>query len=172
MPTFDLVLVVILGIFILYGFYLGLVRMVLSLISAILSIIISLNIYLYFSKFLSFIDFLPDAWVNIISFLLVLSVVNYLLNIVFRLIGKVLKLVSSLPVISFVNRIMGGVFGLVQGVFILGIIVYVSSRYVVSNIFLNSWMTNSELAPIFMGGINWISPLVPEALKMLQSVIV
>ena len=43
MPIFDLILLGLLGIFIIYGFYLGLVRMILSLVSSILAIIFLLK---------------------------------------------------------------------------------------------------------------------------------
>ncbi len=172
MVILDLILIVFLGIFVLYGFYLGLIRMILSLISAILSIIISLNIYLYLSDFLSFLTFISDSWIKIISFIIVLSVVNYFLNIIFKIIGKVLRLISSLPVISFFNRSFGGLLGLIQGLFILGVIIYVSSRYAFSSDFLTSVITDSELAPILVGAVDWVTPLIPDALRMLETTII
>ncbi|MDD3711041.1 MAG: CvpA family protein [Patescibacteria group bacterium] len=172
MPIFDLVLLGLLGIFIIYGFYLGLVRMILNLVSTILAIIISLNIYLYLSEILSFINFISEIWIKITSFVIVLIIVNYLLGIVFKFIGKILHLISSLPVISFMNRSLGGLLGLIQGLFLLGIIIYVSSRYAPMNDFLSSIMVGSDLAPILMRGVNWASPLVPDALKFLESVII
>jgi uncharacterized membrane protein required for colicin V production len=165
MVFLDLVLVIFLGVFIIYGFYLGLIRMVLGLISAILAIIVSLNIYLYVSSFLSFVSFISDTWIKIISFILVLSITSYLLNIIFKVIGKILRLISSLPVISFVNRIAGGFLGLIQGLFILGIIIYVSSHYALSNEFLKSLMIESDLAPILVKGRFLVGPMVPDALK-------
>lgn len=172
MPIFDLILLGLLGIFIIYGFYLGLVRMILSLVSSILAIIISLNVYLYLSEILSFVNFISETWIKIISFVIVLIIVNYLLGIVFKFIGKILHLISSLPVISFVNRALGGFLGLIQGLFLLGIIIYVSSRYAPMNDFLSSIMVGSDLAPILMKGVNWVSPLVPDALQFLESVII
>lgn len=172
MVILDIILIVFLGIFVVYGFYLGLVRMILGLISAILSIIIALNIYLYLSNILSFLNFIPDAWIKIVSFIIILSVINYFLNIVFKIIGKVLHLISSLPVISFVNRSLGGFLGLIQGLLVLGVVIYVTSRYAFASDFLTALMVDSDLAPILVKGVNWVTPLVPNTLRILESVII
>ena len=173
MPILDIILLVILGSFVLYGFYLGLVRMVLGLISSILSIIISVNLYLRFYQWGGF--FLKSFSENtgkIISFIIVFIIVGVILEVVFRIIAKILKLVTSLPIISLVNGALGGVLGLVQGVLVIGAVVFVISHYVGGNEKVAGVMVASNLIPIFLKGINWITPFFPDALKMLKSVIV
>jgi uncharacterized membrane protein required for colicin V production len=171
MPIFDLILIIFLGGFIFYGFYIGLVRMILNLGSSIISIIISVNIYLKIYEIIPFIGFGSESLGKTISFILVLIILNYALSFVFKFIAKILKIITSLPVISFVNRFMGGILGLIQGLFVLGVIIFVMSRYAITNDFLNNLVANSDVAPIFVGSINWITPLVPEALRLLESAI-
>lgn len=171
MATFDLILLIFLGCFALYGFYLGLVRMILNIISSILSIIIAVNLYLDFYNIFPFIGFKSESMGKTLSFIIVLVIVNFLLSLVFNIIAKVLKIITSLPVISFINRIFGGVLGLIQGFFILGVIVFVASRYAITNNFLNSLITGSDFAPFLLKIINWITPFIPTALKMLESAI-
>jgi uncharacterized membrane protein required for colicin V production len=172
MPIFDVVLLVFLGAFLLYGFYIGLVKMTLNLISTILAIIIAINIYLYLYDFIPFIGFGSEAMGKIIAFILVLSIINYFLSFIFKIIAKILRIVTSLPIISFANRVLGSVLGLIQGVLVLGIIIYLMSRYALTSDFLNSAVSGSDFSPLLLQGVNWMSPLVPEALQSIESVII
>ncbi|HKM40314.1 MAG: CvpA family protein [Patescibacteria group bacterium] len=171
MPIFDLILVLFLGAFVFYGFYVGILRMILNLISSLLAIIISVNIYLQVYNLIPFIGFGSESLGKILSFILVLAILAYLLGFVFKIIAKLLKIISSLPIISSFNRILGGILGFLQGLFILGMIIFVMSRYAITNEFLNNLVSNSDVAPVFMKSINWLSPLVPQALRLLDSVI-
>jgi uncharacterized membrane protein required for colicin V production len=67
---------------------------------------------------------------------------------------------------------LGGVLGLVQGILIIGIIIFVVSRYVSVNETIAQAMITSEVVPLFLRGINWVEPLVPDALNMLQAVVI
>ena len=171
MPISDLILVLFLGAFVFYGFYVGILRMILNLISSLLAIIISVNIYLQVYNLIPFIGFGSESLGKTLSFILVLAILAYLLGFVFKIIAKLLKIISSLPIISSFNRILGGILGFLQGLFILGMIIFVMSRYAITNEFLNNLVSNSDVAPVFMKSINWLSPLVPQALRLLDSVI-
>jgi membrane protein required for colicin V production len=169
MPIFDLILIIFLGLFVLYGFYLGATRMILSLLSAILSIIIAINIFLDVYSWISFIGFGSDSLGKTITFVLVLIIVHYLLSIVFKLIAKVLKIITSLPIISFINRFLGGALGLIKGLFILGIIIFVMSNYALSSDILSFLVIDSDIAPVLIESVNWVSPLVPSAIDTIES---
>lgn len=171
MLIFDLILVIFLGGFIFYGFYIGFLRMILNLSSSIISVIISINIYSKIYELVPFIGFGSESLGKTISFILILIILNYALSLVFKLIAKILKIITSLPVISFVNRIFGGFLGLVQGLFVLGVVIFVMSRYAITNNFLNNLVVGSNVAPVFIKSIDWITPLVPETLRLLESVI-
>jgi membrane protein required for colicin V production len=172
MLVFDLVLIIFLGLFILYGFYIGATRMILSLFSAILSIIIAVNIFLDVYNWVSFIGFGSESLGKTITFILVLIIVHYLLSIVFKIVAKVLKIITSLPVISLINRFLGGAIGLVKGLFILGIIIFVMSSYALSNELLSSLVIDSDIAPILIESVNWVSPLIPSALEAIESSVI
>lgn len=172
MPIFDIVLLLLLASFVLYGFYLGLVRMVLGLISTVLSIIISLNLYLYFYDWVWRFENWSANTGKIVSFIVVLLVVNLVLNFVFKIVAKILKLITSLPLISFLNGSLGGVLGLIQGLLIVGIIIFVSVHYLSSESVIGQAMVASEITPIFLRGIAWLEPLVPEAWQVLQTTLI
>lgn len=170
MPILDLILLIFLGAFVLYGFYVGLVKMILKLIATITAIIITVNVYIPVYETFPFIGFGSENLGKIISFIVILAIVNYLLSLIFGFIAKLLKIITSLPVVSFVNRVLGGILGLLQGLFILGVIIFVSSPFVLNSDFFNPLIAESSLAPMFLKVNVWISPFIPKALEMIDSV--
>lgn len=167
----DIILLVFLGIFVLYGFFIGLVKMVLNLLASILGIILAIKFYSAFYDIFPFIGFGSEGLGKTISFIIALSVFSFILSFGFRLIAKVLKIVTSLPVISLANRVAGAFFGLIQGLFILGSILFVLSHYAFLNYFLNFIISDSSISPVLIKAVYWIEPFVPEALRLLQSMI-
>lgn len=167
----DIILLIFLGIFVIYGFFKGLVQMALNLIASILGIILAIKFYPVFYNFFPFIGFGSNALGNVLSFVIVLSIFTYILSFGFKLIAKALKIITSLPIISFANKLAGAGFGLFQGLFIIGSILFVLSYYSFLNYFLDYIISNSELSAIFIKAVYWLTPLIPEALKLVQEMI-
>ncbi|PKM91376.1 hypothetical protein CVU82_02150 [Candidatus Falkowbacteria bacterium HGW-Falkowbacteria-1] len=167
----DIILLVFLGLFILYGFFLGLVKMALNLLASVLGIILAIKFYSVFYDIFPFVGFGSEGIGKTLSFIIVLSIFSFILSFGFRLIAKILKIVTSLPIISLANRLAGAVFGLIQGLFILGSILFVLSHYAFLNYFLNFVISDSSISPILIKAVYWIEPFVPETLRLLQSMI-
>lgn len=168
----DIILLVFLSMFVIYGFYLGLVKMALNLLASILGIILSIKFYEVFSETFPFLGFGSNGLGKVISFIVVLSIISFVLSFGFKLLAKVLKIITSLPIISFFNRLMGGLFGLLQGLFIIGAILFVLSHYAFLDKFLNLIISNSEISPVFIKAVYWLKPFLPDALKILQSALI
>jgi uncharacterized membrane protein required for colicin V production len=168
----DIILLVFLSMFVIYGFYLGLVKMALNLLASILGIILSIKFYEVFFDIFPFLGFGSSGLGKVISFIVVLSIISFVLSYGFKLLAKVLKIITSLPIISFFNRLIGGFFGLFQGLFIIGAILFVLSHYAFLDKFLNLIVANSEIAPVFIKAVYWLKPFLPEALEILQSALI
>jgi len=171
MPILDLILIVFLGGFALYGFYLGFVKMVLKLLASILSIIFAINSYLTFYQIFPSIGFGSESLGKFLSFIIVLTLINFVLSFLISIIAKVLKIITGLPFISFINRVMGSLLGFAQALFILGVVIFIMSRYAISNNLLNNLIIGSDLSPILLRSVNWLEPLFPSALRILESAI-
>ena len=165
----DIIILVFLSLFLVYGLYRGLVKMVLNLLSSVLGIILSIKFYEPLYDVFPAIGFGSDALGKTLSFLLILSLASFVLSFGLNIVAKVLKIITSLPVVSIFNRLAGGVFGLVQGLFVIGAILFVLSHYAIFSSWLDFAITNSELTPIFVKTVYWIKPFLPEALKLVQS---
>ncbi|MFA5420540.1 MAG: CvpA family protein [Patescibacteria group bacterium] len=166
----DTIILIFLGIFIIYGFFSGLVKMVLNLLSSVLAIIFAIKYYQTFYEFFPFVGFGSDSVGSFVSFILILTLSLYILSIGFKLLARVLKIISSLPIISFANKLAGAAFGLVQGLFILGAIFFFLSSYSFLNTFFDSIVSNSEISPFLIKAVVWIEPFVPEAIDAFRSI--
>ncbi len=169
MPTLDLVLLIFLGLFILYGLYKGLIKMILGILATILSIIISFKFFEQVYEWFPAIGFGSEALGKTLSFIIVLTLSSFVLNLAFNLIAKILKIITSLPLLSLANRILGALLGLIQGLFILGSIVFIAISYSFSNDLLSKIVEGSEIALFLIKAVSWAKPFVPTTIEAIES---
>ena len=104
--------------------------------------------------------------VFVISFILI----NRAVGFVFWLIDKVLSVVTHLPFIHSIDSILGLALGLMEGAITLGLIIFFIERFPLSIPFMSN-LASSTVAPQLshLAGVLW--PLLPDALRLLQSTI-
>ena len=88
---------------------------------------------------------------------------------IFWIINKVFNLVSIIPFTKSLNRILGALLGLIEGVLVLGVIIYFVSRFVTSEWFI-SVLASSKVAVLLVDIASVLTPLLPALLRQLQSV--
>jgi hypothetical protein len=69
-----------------------------------------------------------------------------LIGFVFKLADGVFKIISILPFLKSINALLGGILGLVEGVVILGGIIYLIVTFKLDPT-LMSWVSTSAIAP-------------------------
>jgi uncharacterized membrane protein required for colicin V production len=169
MVWFDIAVIVILAGFIWYGFFFGLIRVLGNLISLIVGTYIASHIYLPIFNWLS--HFIPLGSIvgKVIIFIACFSLVTHLVNWLFVLIEKAFNVVSIIPFLKTANRILGLAFGLVEGIFILGIITYLFNHNLPNTTFLSHWLATSSLAPRLVDVSKLIVPFIPKLISRLQA---
>lgn len=167
----DIIILIFLASFVIYGLYSGLVKMALNLIASILSIILSIKFYNYVYEFFPFLGFGSDGLGRVISFVLTLAIISFILSFAFKFLAKVLKIVRFLPIVSTLNRLLGGVFGLIQGSFIIGAILLLLSHYAFLSGLIDLLKANSEIAPVFIKAVYWLKPFLPEVFENIQMIL-
>jgi len=170
LTIFDLVLLLILFLFIAFGFALGLIQAFGALVGLALGTWVA---GMYYEKFASFLlPFLLNNVVlaDIVSFIIIFTVISRLTGLVFLVINKIFNIISFIPFTKSLNRILGALFGLVEGVLALGLMLYFVSKFDISEWFAGV-MAGSKVALwlIKMAGI--LTPLLPELIRSVQSVI-
>jgi len=167
MTLFDVILLLILFGFMLFGLFFGLIHAIGSLIGLVLGVWIAG--YYYVSAGHWFEPFMDENWARIVAFIIIVVIINRIVGFLFYIAEVILKKVTSLPFIKGLNRLLGFFIGTVEGVLVIGVIIYVASK-LSESFWLNQILQSSKLAPWFAKTASLLLPLIPEALKKLESI--
>ncbi len=170
MSWFDLSLAVIIGGFTLFGFWFGFVHTAGSLLGTLAGAYVASRYYEMAAQWLTHITGWQGNTARVIMFVLILFAVSRLIGFLFFIVDKFLSFLTNLPFISSLNRVLGAALGFLEGVMTLGLFLFFVERFPVSEKFM-IMVAESELAPKLRAVADVFIPLLPEALKLLQSTI-
>ncbi len=171
MSTFDISLVIILLGFVLNGLFKGLIRLLGHVVGLIIGAYIASHFYLFFFEWWKSIFNGHDAVGKAVTFIVLFTLVTWVMDFVFKLIEKLFNLIAIIPGSKYINNVAGAVLGFLEGALFLGLIIFVISRYALIGNFFGSQLTTSVVAPFLLKIVNIILPILPDALKALQSII-
>jgi membrane protein required for colicin V production len=166
MTLFDLILLLILFAFIWFGLWHGLIRTISGIVSFVLSLIIAGRWYEFLA--IKLLPFLNDNFLlaRILGFLIVFALAQAVFFFIFRALNKVF----DFSILKIFNRLAGALFGFFQGALIIGLVLYFSSKLPLGSTW-SQLLESSFLAGILMGLSNILLPLIPRAIKEVQSLI-
>ncbi len=170
MSFFDIVLLIIIGSFGLFGLWFGLVHTLGSLVGTVLGAYLAFRYYEPVANWLMNVTHWSPNFSKVLIFVIAFFLINRIVGLVFWLIDKVLSLITRLPFINSINRLLGMVFGILEGAIVLGLIFYFISRFPVSDRFMEA-LAHSEVAPYTVNIASILWPLIPEAIRALQSTV-
>jgi len=177
MSSFDIVLLVILLVFCYQGLAKGLIRLLGKLAGLIAGAFLASHFYLQ-----AFDLILHVGWISrqlaerpglgkTLSFIALFILATWLVDLLFAVVEKIFNLIAFIPGSKYLNNIAGAVLGLLEGALFLGLIIYVASRYTIIENAFGGQLQASVVAPHLLQVVNLILPVLPEALKALQSII-
>lgn len=170
MNTLDLILIVLLFLFFIAGFWRGLIKTLGGFFGLLLGVFIAGLFYEDLVNWVSqYIPWSPRA-LNVIAFILIYTLVARLVELIFVLINKIFKLFTIIPFLKTINRLAGGAFGLLQGALFLGIALYIYSKYAFWP-WLDAQILASQIAAMLNFLIKFILMLLPDALKEIEGLI-
>jgi len=170
MSVIDITILVLLGGFILAGFWFGLIHMVGSLVGLFVGVAVAGHYYGGIAAWLA-----PYFGGNLnltstIAFLFLFLLTEKLCGLLLQLVDKVFKIVAIIPFTKTLNRLLGAAFGLLEGTLFLGVAVYFISRFPINAAFELLLQNSPMIRPLAVIG-SLFSPLLPEAVRVLRSVI-
>ncbi|MFA4834176.1 MAG: CvpA family protein [Patescibacteria group bacterium] len=171
MGIFDIILLIILAGFVFYGLFFGLIRTLGSLAGVIVGAWLASRFYLEVFSWVKDLSFGFNNLGKVATFIILFSLINRLVCFAFVILDKTFHIISIIPFLKSINRLAGAILGLLMGGLIMGLILYVAARYTIFNSFFGDWMVNSEVAPRLIKFSSVLTPLLPEVLKKLQSLI-
>jgi len=171
MSYFDIALIVIISGFILNGFIKGFIRLLGNIVGLIVGIFIASRFYLQFYEWTETIFGGREGLGKVISFIVVFILVTVAVDWIFVILEKIFKIISIIPFTKLINRLLGAALGFVEGALFIGIILFVISRYAWIGSLFGDKLVSSQLTPFFLKMVNIVMPILPEALKALQSLL-
>lgn len=170
MTHFDIVLLIILGGFTLFGLWFGLIHTLGALIGTVVGAFVATHYYEPIANWVGQMTGGNQNLVNVIVFIVFFIIINRLVGFAFWLLEKVFNVLKIIPFLSTINRLLGAIFGLTEGTLVLGLILFFISKFPFSDWLLGSLLKSSVAAYLInISSILW--PLMPAALKQIQSII-
>ncbi len=164
MTLIDILILVIIGAFVFFGFFFGFVHTFGSLIGTILGIYVASH--------------LVDPTFNMFGFLLgngdlakvIVFIILFLLTS--RIIGLLLWFVNGLfyifafiPLAGFFNRIIGAAFGFIEGIVVVGVVVFYAMQILPDDTLLYA-LEGSLMAKYLVAAMMAFQVFLPEAMKI------
>lgn len=166
----DLILVLIIVGFALFGLWFGLVHTLGSLLGTIVGAYLASRYYEPLAGWLVSITGWGDNIARVVMFVIAFIIINRLVGFLFWVIDKSTSIITSLPFLNGINRILGGALGAFEGILTLGLILYFIERFPFSDLFMEH-LAESTIAPICIGVASILVPLLPDALRLLTTTV-
>lgn len=166
----DIIFLIIIGGFGIYGFWSGFVRAFGSILGTFLAVYLSGRYYEDLANWLTSLTHLQLNTSKVLMFIIAYFLITSVIGIAFWLINKIFKIVSIIPFVKTFNRLFGLVFGLIEGVLSVGLFVYFVERIPLSEKIMTG-LSQSVFAPILSGIASIFIPLLPQALQLLHSTV-
>lgn len=170
MGLFDIILLIIIGGFAMFGFWFGLIHTLGSLLGTVFGAYLAARFYEPMAGWLMGITGWGGNAAKVVMFIIAFLIINRLVGFAFWIFDKTIGVITRLPFINSLNRFSGLILGAFEGAVTLGLIIYFIERFPLSDKFM-SWLAESIVAPYLSGIAAVLLPLLPEALKILKSTV-
>ncbi|MDP3985446.1 MAG: CvpA family protein [bacterium] len=164
MFTIDALLLILLGGFVLYGFWFGLIHTLGGLVGVVIASIFAGRLSEPFAVWIQPIVGGNPALVRLIVFVLAFIIITRLVGFIFWLLERAFKIISIIPFLKTINRLLGACLGFLEGVFLLGAILFVMAELPLAK----TWhepVRKSEVARYLVRTYSIMAPLLPASLR-------
>lgn len=156
MNYLDIILICIIGVFALRGFFRGLVQEVISLTSILLAIYLSASFHHLLTPHLSlYIE--NEITVSALAY----AVIFFGTLIVCWLIAKGVRTMLKITLLGWIDRVAGAVFGIAEGV-LIGLIVLMAFQTFAPE---SEWYADSKIAPRVQHLVKLVGDLAPDSMR-------
>ncbi|MBU4332003.1 CvpA family protein [Patescibacteria group bacterium] len=170
MNILDIILLVLLFLFFLTGFWRGLIKTVGGFVGLVLGIFIAGVFYEDLAGWVT--QYIPwsEKVLTVVVFILIFVITARLIDFIFCLLDRIFKFFTIIPFLKTINRLAGGVFGLLQGVVFLGLCLFVYSKFAFWSL-LDGQLLESQIAPALIFLVKFLLLLLPDALKEIEGLL-
>jgi len=169
MTIFDVILIIILGGFVMFGFWFGIIHTLGAIVGTFAGAFFAGLWYDKLATWLTAIFGHPNM-MRIFAFVFIFIIINRLIGFGFYILDKIFNFLSVVPFLKTISRLIGGVLGFFEGLLVIGLSLFIIARFPVSD-----WFTQvlqaSLLAPWFINTSMILQLMLPQLLKQIHSVI-
>ncbi|MFB6182251.1 MAG: CvpA family protein [Candidatus Magasanikbacteria bacterium] len=170
MELLDIIIIIVVTGFSLFGLFFGLFHTLGSLLGTVLGVYLASRYYHPAAEWLMGITGWEANLAKVVMFIVAFIIINRIVGIFFYLVDRAASIFLRLPVIKQLNRLLGLIFGFFEGVITVGVIIYFIERFPLTDYFMDS-LANSVLAPYAVKIGSVMVPLLPEAIRILDSTV-
>lgn len=167
MSLLDVILLIVIGGFTMFGFWFGLIHTLGSFMGTIVGAFIAGQTYESMGQWLVNITGWEANVSRILMFTIVFVVVNRLIGFVFWVVDRSVRVLTRLPFLVSINRFLGMVLGTFEGLVTIGLIIYFMSKFPVSPEIMMR-IFDSSVAMASENAAHILLPFLPETLKAIQ----
>lgn len=168
----DIVLLAILAYFFFWGFSRGLIKAVGSFVGLIIAVVLAGRFFEQAAtQYAPYVGLQGSPNVaKVLAFVVILVVVNRVALLAVNIIAKAYNSMAVIPGMKLTNRLLGAALGLIEGATIIGLIVFIISRFPFGS-FVQPYLDASHVAPLVLSISGILQPLLPEAIRQIQGLI-
>ncbi len=160
-----------LGVILLFGaigLAMGFIHAFVSMLGLIVGVYLASRLYAPAADWLMQLIGHESNLIRVLMFAIAFILITTLVGIIFHLIEKAIGVIKWLPFVKTIDRLLGFLLGVAEGVIILGLIIFFIDKFPLTGGVMDQ-LANSVVAPYLEGAIVIFWPLLPKALKMIQS---
>ncbi|MBI5370196.1 CvpA family protein [Candidatus Uhrbacteria bacterium] len=163
MTFIDLLLIVIILAFVFFGLFFGLLHTLGSLFATIISVIIASH---FVNPAFDTFGFMLGGGqtAKVITFIFLFFITSRLLALLMKFFGGVFYWFTYIPFANTFNRLLGGLFGLLEGVIVVGVIIFYAMQILPDDTLLHA-LQGSLLAKYLVAIMSALQVFFPETLK-------
>ena len=170
MLVIDIILLVIIAAFALFGLWFGLIHTLGSLVGTIFGAVLATRYYDILGNWLASFFHWEGNGPQVLAFILAFIIINRIVGFLFWLLEKFFGIFTSLPFVKSLNKLLGLVMGAIEGLVSVGLIIYFINRFPLSAPFMTH-LSGSMIAPYAENAARILLPFVPATLKAVQTTI-
>lgn len=170
MPIIDLICICIIAGFAMFGLWFGFVHTLGSLLGTIVGVYLASRYYEPAADWLISATGWGDNVSRVIVFIIAFLIINRLVGVIFWCIQRFTHIFTKLPFIHGFDRLFGFFFGVLEGVLTIGISIYFIERFPLSDGIMGH-IASSAIAPYTVDVAGLLIPLLPDAIRILQSTV-
>lgn len=164
MPTVDLILLIILFGFVLYGFWFGLIHALGGLVGVVVASILATRFYEPLSEWALLVFGGSTNLVRMVTFIITFFLITRLVGFAFFIAERIFKFISIIPFLKSINRLLGAILGLAEGIFLVGGILFVMA-VVPFGPRVEQALQYSNVARYLVNTYRVMTPLLPRELR-------